>query len=66
MVYKIVSSETLTVTHHCSSQAVKPGQVPVCYAWPGLTAIIFGLVHCWTADFEQASDTIPYYWCSYN
>lgn len=48
MVYKIVSSETLTVTHHCSSQTVKPGQV--CYAWPGLTAI-FGLVHCWTADF---------------
>ena len=30
------------------SQTVKPGQV--CYAWPGLTAI-FGLVHCWTADF---------------
>lgn len=38
----------LTVTHHCSSQTVKAGQV--CYAWPGLTAI-FGLVHCWTADF---------------
>ena len=36
------------------------------YAWPGLTAIIFGLVRWWTADFEQVPDTILYDWCSYN